>query len=76
MHIEALINQVMAEVSREDQPRNMEICIDRLTQGIDGAISLQSEQWLNEVRMAFTAMRGAWPAEQRVKDLRELIVHW
>jgi len=76
MRIEALINQVMTEVSREDKPRNMETCIDLWIPGTQGAIALQSEQWFNEVRMAYTAMRAAWPSEPRIKRLREYIVHW
>jgi transcriptional regulator with XRE-family HTH domain/tetratricopeptide (TPR) repeat protein len=74
--VEALVNQVMAEVSRDDQPRDMDYCITHWKQGIQGATSLQSEELFDEAVTAFTAMRAAWPAESRIKELRELIVHW
>ncbi len=76
MHIEALINQVMVELSRDDKPRDMELCITLWTQGIQGAIALQSEQWFNEAMQAYQAMRAAWPREQYIKELRDLIIHW
>jgi hypothetical protein len=72
----ALTNQIMAEVNRDDQPRDMQWCIGRWEQAIEGAKMLQSNQRFNAVVQAYIAMRAAWPAEQRVRDLRELIVHW
>ncbi len=74
--IEALIDQVLAELQREDAPRDMDSCIDCWTQGMQGAIVMQSERWFNEARTAYMAMRAAWPAEKRIKDLREHVVHW
>jgi transcriptional regulator with XRE-family HTH domain len=76
IHVEALIDQVMAEVSRDDQPRNMEWCIDLWIRGVEGAKALQSNQRFNEAIQVYTAMRAAWPGEKRVKELREQIVHW
>lgn len=76
IRVEAMINQVMAEVQRDDKPRSMEVCIDLWVSGMQGAIALQSEQWFNEARMAYTAMCAAWPSEQRIKKLREQIIHW
>jgi transcriptional regulator with XRE-family HTH domain/tetratricopeptide (TPR) repeat protein len=74
--INALIKQAMAEVDRDDQPRDMEQCIDYWSKGIEGAKVLQSNQHFNEAITAYAAMRAAWPGEQRVKKLKELIVHW
>jgi transcriptional regulator with XRE-family HTH domain/tetratricopeptide (TPR) repeat protein len=74
--IEAFIHQVMAEVSRNDQPRDMQWCIDRWTQGIQGAKALQSQQRINEAIQGYAAMQAAWPGEKRIKDLRDYIVHW
>jgi transcriptional regulator with XRE-family HTH domain len=76
IRVEATVNQVMAEVNRDDQTRNMDACINLWTSGMQGAISLQSEQWFNEARVAYAALRAAWPKEQRVKDLREQIHRW
>ncbi len=74
-YVEALIGQVMAEVSRDDQPRDMQWCIDCWTQGIQRAKALQSQQRINEAIQAYTAMCAAWPGEKQVKNLREYIVH-
>jgi hypothetical protein len=73
--INALITQVMAEVSRDDQPRDMQWCIDHWTQGIKDAKSVQSQQHINEAIQTYTAMCAAWPGEKRVKNLREYILH-
>ena len=72
--IEALIEQATAEVSRDDQPRDMEKCIALWTQGIEGAKVLQSNQKFSDALMAYAAMRAAWPGEMRIKQLRELTV--
>jgi transcriptional regulator with XRE-family HTH domain len=73
--VEALIDQVMAEMSRDDQARDMQWCIDRWIQGFQGAKVLQSQQRINEAIQAYTAMCAAWPGEKQVKDLRAYIVH-
>ncbi len=74
--VAALIERTMAEVLRDDQPRDLERCIDLWTQGIQGAKALQSNRCFDDSIKAFTAMRAVWPKEQRVKELREHIVHW
>jgi hypothetical protein len=51
-------------------------CMDRWMQGINEAKTLQSQQHFNEAIQTYTALRAAWPAEKRIKDLREYIVHW
>lgn len=72
--VEAFIDQVLAELQREDAPRDMDCCIDCWTQGIQEARALQSERWLSEAHAAYIAMRAAWPGEKRVKDLRDYLV--
>ncbi|SRR5579875_1160430 len=72
--IEATFEQVMAETSRDDQPRNMDRCIDLWQKGVNGARELQSQQRFAEAIQAYTAMRAAWPGEKRVKELREMLV--
>ncbi len=74
--INALVKQAMTEVDRDDQPRDMEQCIDCWSKGIEGAKVLQSNQHFNEAITAYAAMRAAWPGEHRVKKLKESIVHW
>ncbi len=75
-YYEIMLDEVLTEVSRSDKPRNMEFCIDRWTQGIEGAKTLQSNQRFNEATQAYIAMRAIWPSEKRIKELRDLIVHW
>jgi transcriptional regulator with XRE-family HTH domain len=72
--IEATFEQVMAETSRDDQPRSMDRCIDLWQKGVNGARELQSEQRFSEAINTYTAMRAAWPGEKRVKELREMLV--
>lgn len=74
--VEALINQALVEASREDKPGDKYLSIDAWTQGIDGAIALQSEQRYNEGIIAYAAMCGTWRTEKDVRDLRERIKHW
>ena len=74
--VDALTSRVMAEVNRDDQPRDMEQCIDLFIRGIEGAKAVRSNLRFNAAVQAYTAMRAAWPTEKQVKDLREYIVHW
>ena len=74
--VEAFIDQLLAELQREDAPPDMDRCIDCWTQGIQGAIAMQSERWYNEARSAYTAMRSAWRTEKRIKALSDHLVHW
>ena len=74
--VESFIDQVMAEVYREDKPRDMDFCITRFKQGVQGAIAMRSEQKYTEAKNAYAAMRGAWPYEKRVKALSEYFKHW
>jgi tetratricopeptide (TPR) repeat protein len=75
-HGEALIDQVLAEIQREDQPRDRNFCITLWTQGMQQAAQMRSEERYNEALAAYTAMRAAWPGESRIKELRDLAVHW
>ena len=72
-HTEALLREVTTEVNRDDQPRDMERCIDLWTQGAQRALALKSKQRQKEVLLVYTAIRAAWPSEQRIKDLRDVL---
>ncbi|HZO72732.1 MAG TPA: helix-turn-helix transcriptional regulator [Ktedonobacteraceae bacterium] len=76
IRVESFINQVMAEVNRADGLRDMEWCIDRWIQGIEGAKQLRSEQRFGEAITAYAAMRAVWPGERRIKELQAYITHW
>jgi hypothetical protein len=65
----------MTEVSRDDQPRDMEWCIDHWIESVKGAKLLQSQKCINQAVQIYTAMCAVWPGEKRVKDLREYIVY-
>jgi len=72
--VETWIDQVLAEVHRDDKARDMDWCIERWTRGIEGAKALQSKELFNEAIQVYTAMGAAWPGEKRIKQLHELIV--
>ena len=76
IRVEALLNQTLAELQREDQPRDMDYCISRWEEGLAGTLALKSQQRFNEARTIYTAMCAVWPGEPRVKSLREQLIHW
>ena len=74
--IEVLFDQTEVEVSRDDKPRDMDRAIELWTTAMHGARELKSEQRYNEARNTLQLMFVAWPGEPRVKELRDLAVHW
>jgi transcriptional regulator with XRE-family HTH domain len=74
--LEALLDQVTAEVSRDDNQRDMQRCIALWKKGMQGAQTLQSDKKFNEALQAYRTMQVAWPGEMQVRNLREHIVHW
>src|SRR5579885_570461 len=48
IRVEALLNQTLAELQREDQPRDMDYCISRWEEGLAGTLALKSQQRFNE----------------------------
>jgi transcriptional regulator with XRE-family HTH domain len=74
--VEAVLDQVTAEMSRDDGGRDMQHCITLWKKGIQGAKRLQSNKKFNDAIQAYRTMQAVWPGEKQVKDLREYIVHW
>jgi transcriptional regulator with XRE-family HTH domain len=74
--VEVLLYEVKAEIQRDDQPRALEWCAQTWTDGIERAKEIRSEQCFGEAMTVYTAMRSVWPKEQRVKELRDRMVHW
>jgi transcriptional regulator with XRE-family HTH domain len=74
--VESFIDQVMAEVNREDRSPDLTFCIDRWKQGIQGAIAMHSEEKFTLSIQVYATMRAVWRGEQRIKDLHDYIVHW
>jgi len=72
--MEALLHHVLVEVTRDDQPRNMEQCINLWVQSIEGTKKLQSQQRMNEALQIYAIMRAVWPGEKRIKDLRDYLL--
>lgn len=70
----AMIEHALAEVDRDDQPRDLDACLCMLTQGVEGARSLQSTRILSSAGQLYRSMRAAWPNEARVKDLRVIFM--
>jgi tetratricopeptide (TPR) repeat protein/transcriptional regulator with XRE-family HTH domain len=58
------------EACRNDQTRNMQLCIDLWTQGITGARELDSQLFIQEARECYPLLCAAWPREQEVEKLR------
>ena len=72
--VELLNRQTMTAL--KSPVRDMEQIISYWKAGIRGAIALQSQQRFDEACMAYEVMTGIWSGEQRIKELRDLIVHW
>ena len=60
----------------KDAPRDMEHIMHIWQAGIKGAVELQSQKRFEEMSLAYEVMEGIWPNEARVKELRDLVVHW
>jgi tetratricopeptide (TPR) repeat protein len=74
VRIEALNNQMLALL--RSKQRDMDQVIRLWKAGMQGAITLRSEQRFNEACTAYEVMLGLWPGDKRIKDLRALIAHW
>jgi transcriptional regulator with XRE-family HTH domain/tetratricopeptide (TPR) repeat protein len=72
--VASTFDMVMVEVSRDDQARDMQFCIDTWMKGMQGAKILQSKLRFSEAVQAYQAMRAAWPGESRIRELRDLII--
>ena len=62
--------------SLKSPKKDMELSIQLWKAGIQGAIDLRSEQRFSEVLTAYDIMQALWPGDKRIKELRDLIVHW
>ena len=67
--IQTRIHYALTEVSRDDKPRDMGLCVKLLTEGITGAKELGSERYESEAHEVFNLLRVAWPRENAVKML-------
>jgi transcriptional regulator with XRE-family HTH domain len=74
--VEATFDLLGSEVSRDDQPRDRDRCVELFIQGIKGTKELRSERRFAEARNVLQLMFVAWPGEPRVRELRDLAVHW
>ena len=67
--IQGRIQYATTEVSRDDQPRDMDLCITLLTDAITGAEELDSEHYKCEARVCYNLLRAAWSHEDSIKKL-------
>ena len=67
--VQARINYAKTEVSRDDQGRNMDLCIKLLTEAITGAEELKSLHYQQEAREVYNLLKIAWPREDAIKKL-------
>lgn len=67
--IQGRIQYAKIEVSRDDKPRDIDLCITLLTEAITGANELGSKHYIREAREAYSLLRIAWPREQAIKNL-------
>jgi tetratricopeptide (TPR) repeat protein len=73
--VQVTIRKAGIEVSRDDQPRDMDYAITCWTKGIQGAQELGSQQRMKEAYHVYEMMQVAWPHETRIKDLRDLLLN-
>jgi tetratricopeptide (TPR) repeat protein len=67
--IQGRIQYATTEVSRDDKPRDMGLCITLLNEAITGAEELGSEHYQHEARQCYSLFRAAWPREDAIKRL-------
>jgi tetratricopeptide (TPR) repeat protein len=67
--VQGRIQYATAEVSRDDQTRNMDLCITLCQEGITGARELHSKRYAAEASTLYHAIHLAWPGEDTVRQL-------
>lgn len=68
------IKYARIEVSRDDHPRDMNLCISLLTEAVTGAKELGSKRYIREAREVHDMLRLVWPREDAVKTLGEQLL--
>jgi len=68
--------KMMALSSLKAKDRDMEQTVYFWTAAIETAKALQSEWGFSETLTVYELMEVVWPDEQRIIDLRDLIIHW
>ena len=67
--IQTRINYAKTEVSRDDKPRDMGLCVTLVTEAITGATELDSERYKCEARECYNLLRIVWQRENAIKAL-------
>ncbi|MBV9691998.1 MAG: helix-turn-helix transcriptional regulator [Ktedonobacteraceae bacterium] len=73
-HVGLLNTQTKATLKSPN--RDLEQVIALWKAALQGAITLQSQQCFDEASMTYEVMEGVWPGEPRIRELRDLVVHW
>ena len=66
----------MAMSSLKQKDKDIEETLHYWKAAVQGATALQSEQRFNETLLTYEIMDAVWPNEKRVKELRDLAMHW
>jgi hypothetical protein len=72
--ISVMIDQIIAELTRTDKPRNMDWCTTNWTKALNDARALGSRSKETKVAQVYTTMLALWPGEKDVADLRDLLI--
>jgi tetratricopeptide (TPR) repeat protein len=67
--VQRRIQYAKTEVSRDDQPRDMDLCIKLLSEVVTGAKELDCKRYQDEASEVYDLLRIAWPREDVIKTL-------
>jgi tetratricopeptide (TPR) repeat protein len=67
--VQQRIDYAKTEICRDDQPRDMDLCIKLLTEAITRAEELNSTIYIRKTRECYDMLRLVWPREDAIKKL-------
>jgi hypothetical protein len=68
-YAEQRINYAKAEVSRDDKPRDMGLCVKLLTEAMTRVEELDSKGFIEKASEVYEMLRLVWPREHTVKQV-------
>jgi len=63
------INYIKMEVSRDDKPRDMDLCVKLLTESVRRAEELSNTTYIHKAHGIYDILRLVWPREPAIKRL-------
>jgi transcriptional regulator with XRE-family HTH domain/tetratricopeptide (TPR) repeat protein len=67
--VQQRIDYAKTEICRDDQPRDMDLCVKLLTEAITRAEELNSTIYIRKARECYDMLRLVWPREDAIKKL-------